>query len=358
MSITTSLSFTFVNTYASQPAKPAAAAERPAQAEQTHSHSCGESRPASRPNRLVEAMMSALRELGFGNEAQPAAAAATPSPAVASTAADASAAMASAEASAAAAVSASAAASDPSATSSATTTAPVAATEAAAQPAVSLESAVRQFAHELFSALRQVGRGESSEQGSRHRIGGDGDGDGGRRHHHGHHGWRREGYGDMAQRLDALSQTFAAPAAVAAAGAAPVSTSISITLTIQNGVAQQDGAAPQNGVAQAPAESVTTNAAVDANAATAETAAAAQASEAVQAAPTAIAPTTAQEVSRNPLLDAFSQLFGALKPQAAQTDMADKLRSFLQTLAQAMRPDSMNHATQMPQIGALVNVTA
>ena len=354
MSITTSLSFTFVNTYASRPAKPAAAAERPAQAEQTHSHSCGESRPASRQNRLVEAMMSALRELGFGNEAQPAATAASPSPAVASTAADASAAMASAEASAAAAVSASAAASDLSATSSATTTAPVAATEAAAQPAVSLESAVRQFAHELFSALRQVGRGESSEQGSRHRI----DGDGGRRHHHGHHGWRREGYGDMAQRLDALSQTFAAPAAVAAAGAAPVSTSISITLTIQNGVAQQNGATPQNGVAQAPAESVTTNAAVDANAATAETAAAAQASEAVQAAPAAIAPTTAQEVSRNPLLDAFSQLFGALKPQAAQTDMADKLRSFLQTLAQAMRPDSMNHTTQMPQVGALVNVTA
>ncbi len=355
MSITTSLSFTFVNTYGSQPAKPAAAAERPEQAEMTHSHSCGESRPATRQNRLVEAMMSALRELGFGNEAQPAAAAATPSPApVASTAADAATAVASAEASAAAAVTASAAASDTSATISAASNTPVAATEAAAQPAVSLESAVRQFAHELFSALRQVGRGESSEQGSRNRI----DGDGGRRHHHGHHGWRREGYGDMAQRLDALSQTFAAPAAVAAAGPAPVSTSISITLTIQNGVAQQNGAAPQNGVAPAPAESVTTNPAVDANAATAETAAAAQASEAVQAAPAASAPTTAQEVARNPLLDAFSQLFGALKPQAAQTDMADKLRSFLQTLAQAMRPDSMNHATQMPQVGALVNVTA
>jgi hypothetical protein len=348
MSIT-SLSFTFVNTYAAPAAKPAAAAERPAQSEQTHKHSCGESRPASRQNRLVEAMMTALSELGLGGQAaQPAAAAATGTSgaAVAATAADASAAVATAQTSAAAAVAASAAESAPSTDAPEQTA--VATTEAAAQPSVTLESAVRQFAHELFSALRQVGSGESSDQGSnrdRNRI----DGEGGRRHHHGHHGWRREGYGDMSQRLNALSQTFAAPAAAAAADAAPVSTSISITLTVQNGV-----------VSRSPAEAVTTNAAVAATADSAQTAATAATStpsEAVPAAPAAT-DTAAQEVARNPLLDAFSQLFGALKPQAAQTDMADKLRSFLQTLAQAMRPESMNHGTPMPQVGSLVNVTA
>jgi hypothetical protein len=343
----TSLSFTFVNTYAPPAAKSTAPAERCAPAEQVEKHSCGESRPASRQNRLVEAMMSALRELGFGAEPSQAAA---PAAAGSSAAAASNAAVTTADESAAAAVAASAAATATSAaTSTDSTDSAAATTEAAAEPAVTLESAVRQFAHELFSALRQVGRGESSDQGSdRNRV----DGDGGRRHHHGHHGWRRESYGDMSQRLNALSQTFAAPAAVAAASAAPVSTSISITLTIQN------GAAP------APAEAVTTNAAAGVSSETAETAeasesaTAAETNEAVQTAPAAAASTTAQEVARNPLLDAFSQLFGALKPQAAQTDMADKLRSFLQTLAQSMRPESMNHGMPMPQVGSLVNVTA
>ena len=356
MSIT-SLSFTFVNTYAQQPARSAAAAERPAPAENVEKHSGCESRPPSRENRLVEAMMSALRELGFGGQAaEPAAAAATSTPAAAaSTDAEATAASSKAQASAAAAVAQSAAAT--AAATELSVDSP-AATEASAEPAVSVESAVRQFAHELFGALRQFGRGESSDQGSnrdRNRIDGDGDGDGGRRHHHGHHGWRREGYGDMSQRLNALSQTFAAPAAVAAASAAPVSTSISFTLTVQNDAAGS------------PAEAVTTNAPVASNAAMSDAAEASEAvaaveapadtSEAVPAMPAAPTRTTAQEVARNPLLDAFSQLFGELKPQAAQTDMADKLRMFLQTLAQAMRPDSMN-GSAMSQVGALVNVTA
>ena len=351
MSIT-SLSFTFVNTYAQQPARSAAAAERPAPAENVEKHSGCESRPPSRENRLVEAMMSALRELGLGGQAaEPAAAAATSTPAAAaSTDADATAASSNAQANAAAALAQSAAATAAATESSVDSPA---ATEASAEPAVSLESAVRQFAHELFGALRQLGRGESSDQGSnrdRNRIGGEGDG--GRRQHH---GWRREGYGDMSQRLDALSQTFAAPAAVAAASAAPVSTSISFTLTVQNGAAGS------------PAEAVTTNAPVAGNAAMSDAAEASEAvaaveapadtSEAVPAMPAAPTRTTAQEVARNPLLDAFSQLFGALKPQAAQTDMADKLRMFLQTLAQAMRPDSMN-GSAMSQVGALVNVTA
>jgi hypothetical protein len=353
MSIT-SLSFTFVNTYAAPAAKQTAPAEHCSSAEQGSRHSCGESRPAGRQNRLVEAMMSALRELGFGNEATqttPNATSATSTAAATTgTASDSAAALATGQASAAMAVADSAAATAGSADATADSAA--ATTEVAQTPQVSVESAVRQFAHELFSALREIGRGEASERGS-NRVRGN-DGDGGRRHHHGHHGWRREGgYGDMAQRLNALSQTFAAPAAVAAANAAPVSTSFSMTLTIQNGV-----------FTRTPAQAETTNAASAGGtqavesaqvAATTDTANPADAGATLPATPAA-APV--QEAATNPLLEAFSQLFGALKPQAAQTDMADKLRSFLQTLAQAMRPDSMNHAVQMPQVGALVNVTA
>jgi hypothetical protein len=332
----TSLSFTFVNTYSAQSAKPVAAAERQAPAAQTEVKHCSEheQRPASRPNRLVEAMMSALRELGFGSQA-----------AAAPAATDASTASAGAQAAAAEAVSATdEAAAAAVVADSAAQTETVAASEAAAEPAQTVASAVHQFAHELFRALRQIGRGESSsEQGSR-RI----DGDGGRRHHHGHHGWRREGYGDMAQRLDALSQTFASPQAVAAGDAATtplVSSSISITLTVQDGHAD------------APAEAVTTAAPV-ATSAVAEDAV--QVTEAADAAVPVAAPSAAQDTAKNPLLEAFSKLFSALKPQAAvvpQADMADKLRTFLQSLAQAMRPETMS-SIQAPQVGGLVNVTA
>ncbi len=37
--------------------------------------------------------------------------------------------------------------------------------------------------------------------------------------------------------------------------------------------------------------------------------------------------------------------------------MAGRLRTFLQTLAQALRPEAAN-SIQTPQIGSLVNVTA
>lgn len=347
MSIT-SLSFTFVNMYAPQSAKPTAPAERQAPEAPSETKSCDEHRPAGRQNRLVEAMMSALRELGFGSQATPASTAAP--------VADASTAVAGAQGNTAQVMTTN----DPIA-AAATNTAAVIATDTAAatvatdsvasadsaaaatktaatsEPAVSVESAVHQFAHELFSALRQIGRGESSEQGSG-RI----DGEGGHRHHHGHHGWGRQGYGDMAQRLESLSQTFAAPAAVAASSDAqpnsPLSTSISVTLTVQDGQADS------------PGQALTTAAPAAATTAAAETAAA----EAVAS------PGVAQETAKNPLLDAFSKLFSALKPQSAgasSMDMSDKLRTFLHTLAQAMRPDSMS-SIQTPQVGGLVNVTA
>ena len=314
MSIT-SLSFTFVNMYAPQGAKPAAPAGRqPAPAETT---SCEGQRPAGRQSRLVDAMMAALRELGIGNQGASA-------PAVEASAGAQANAESAASADQGGAASAVAVGDSQSATPAATPA------EAASRPAATLESAVREFAHELFSALRQGGPGDSSGQGSA-RI----EGVEGRWHHHGHHGLGRQGYGDMSQRLDALAQTFAAPAvaATAAPDSPPVSSSISITLTVQDGPAES------------PVKALTSAAPPTPSALAAEPAATKNA---------------APEIARNPLLETFSRLFNALTPQGAgtpSTDMADKLRTFLHTLAQAMRPETMS-SVQAPQLGGLVNLTA
>ena len=354
MSIT-SLSFTFVNTYAPQSAKPATAAERPAPAATVEHKGCDEHRAPSRQNRLVEAMMSALRELGFGSQA-------AAMPATEATTASASAATSTAAATQTAAAQTSAAESPTNeAVATAATVADAAAepaaAQAAAEPAVTVESAVHQFAHELFRALRQVARGEGSDEGGSSRI----DGEGGRRHHHGHHGWRNQGYGDMSQRLDALSQTFAAqlPAAASEAQApSAVSSSISITLTVQDGQADSADAPSSSALSSSTPVSTSSVAPVDAVSMLAETAP--TASAVVEPAESAAPMVAAAAPAKNPLLEAFSKLFNALKPQAVaptESDMAGKLRIFLQTLAQAMRPETMS-TLQAPQMGGLVNVTA
>lgn len=312
-----SLSLTFVNMYAPQSAKPAAPTERQPTPAPAEMKSCDGHRPGGRQSRLADAMMSALRELGFGNPGAPAPAAEASAGAQAKAESVASADP-GAPAPAVAGV-------DAQSASSAATPA-----EAASQPAATLESAVREFAHELFSALRQGGRGDSSGQGSGRIESGEG-----RRHHHGHHGLGRQGYGDMSQRLDALAQTFAAPAVAAAAAqdSPPVSSSISITLTVQDGSAES------------PAEALTSATPPPPSAAVAEPAATKNA---------------ALEIAPNPLLEAFSRLFDALKPQGAgapSMDMADKLRTFLHTLAQVMRPETMS-SVQAPQVGGWVNATA
>ncbi len=292
MSIT-SLSLNFVNTYAAQSAKPAAAAERPAPAAPAEATRCDEQRPAPRQNRLVQAMMLALRELGLGDQAAPAPAAPAAPVATGSAAVAASAQSGGVKIVTTHAASAATSGAD----TSALTDAPAAAPQAhpAAEPAPTLEAAVQQFAHELFRALRQVGRGGSSDEGAG-RVEAEG---GHKRHpgqshrHHGQQGLRGQGYGDMSQRLQALSQTFGAPAAGGAA----------------------EPAATTGPVANS---------------------------------------------AKNPLLEAFSTLFGALKPQSAavpEMGMADKLRMFLHTLAQAIRPEAMS-SIQTPQLGGLVNVTA
>jgi len=269
--MTVSLSFTIVNTYAPQSAPPAAAVERKTPAVQDNDAGCEHKRPPSRQNRLADAMMSALRELGFGATAPAASAAitttATPAKADAASAADASG---------------------------------------------RVESAVQQFAHALFQALRQGGSGSKNSEEDSGRVAG-------QRHHRRGEG---QGYGNLSQRLEALSQTVAAPATAATPAAAPAPTP-SVDAT--------PAAAPVAAGTTPPAASI--------------------------AVPVATA-------AKTPLLDAFTKLFNALKPAATDnmaatpaTDMSEKLRQFLQSLAQALAPDTSG-SVQRAQLGGLVNLTA
>ena len=316
----TSLSFTLVSTYAPQSARPVTMVERKTPPVQSDDAACGEKRPASRENRLVQAMMSALRELGFGGTAAPASTTAAAPAATAATPA--------------ATPSTAATATTPAATSATATTAAPAEASSAADSSATVESAVHQFAHELFQALRQSGSGRAASDGDSGRVEG---GEGRHHHHHRHHEAQGQGYGDMAQRLEALSQTFAAPTTAAAAAmtdtkavaAEPTGTSLSVTLSVNDGSAD----APASASATPAATATTTTAA-------------------------AAAP------AKNPLLEAFTKLFNALKPPVAslaaassETDMAEKLRQFLHTLAQAVAPDAAS-GMHRAQPGVLVNVTA
>lgn len=359
----TSLSFTFVNMYSTPAAKPAA--ERPAlPAQKEETRPVEERRPGGGPNRLVQAMMTALRELGLGSPsgsptgAPPAAPANAPAstPALASNATPSATSAVASEESAAAASSV-----VETVTGSATSAAEASDAARTTRSAETLESAVHQFAHELFRALRQIGRGETSDDRSDRSDRSDRfdrsdrvDGHRGHRHHHhGHHGWRRHGYGDMSERLQALAQTFAAPAAVQSAGpattGATVSTSISITLTVQG--AQLPGS---------PMQGLGTSAAIPTAALTTPSPATSTDEVAQDVEVTAATPAAPAEPAKNPLLEAFSKMFALLKPQGesgAETDIASKLRTFLQTLAETMRPQSMRDI-QTPQVGGLVNITA
>ncbi len=283
MSTITALSFSFVSLYASSAAKPAAPAERPAAAAPAETHACGsKQRAGGRENRLAQAMMSALRELGIG-------AVATDATTPAATAA----------------------------TTATTAAAPAASGTDAAAPASTepAAAAVVQFAHALFQALRQGGGANASSGDDDRRV--QGDRAHGHHHHEQHHhhlyrrGEQRERYGDLSQRLEALAQTFG------------TSTPAATTGPVQAGASAASGAVP--------------------------------------AAPTV---TSARQ---HPLLEAFTKLFNALKaPEAAgaataatstDADLSGKLRLFLHTLAEALRPDALDGAPAAP-VGALVNVTA
>lgn len=308
----TSLTFTLVNSYAPQAAKTATAVERKTAPAQTDDAGCEHQRPASRQSRFADAMMSALRELGFGST--PAPAASTPASAAAATPAKGT---------------ATAAASATTTAASATTTtatATGAASEAAAttkDASATVESAVQQFAHALFQALRQGGNsGQKADDGG-DRVEGHG-----HHHHHRHHG-EGQGYGNLSQRLESLSQTLGAPAAPASpAGAAAPSQTLSLTLTVDDGAA-----------AAAPAVAAAAPAAATATPAVA---------------------TPAAAPAKNALLDAFTKLFNTLKPASADapaTDMAAKLRQFLHSLAQSLAPDTTG-SVQRAQVGGMLDVSA
>lgn len=327
MSIT-SVSFTFVNMYSSQgAARPVAAAQLAEQAAPVQANQDQElHRHVGRPNRLVQAMMTALRELGVGAQGAAAATAAGASPVV--PAAD------------AATPSAAVAANDATTALPSAGDVPVSAAVASAgESKTDVESAVYQFAHELMKALRPGGDTEAS--GSGRRVNGE---HGDRHHHHhhrmhghhGHHGWQREGYGDMSQRLEALAQRYA-PQLPEAATALPLATSASVDSTVKEEVAA---------AAQLPATDAMT----------------AEASEpGLGADAAAVAEPMPQAAANIPLLEAFTKLYSALQPQAAQTtsesDMGDKLRLFLQSLAQTLRPVGLAAPTPQP-VGGLIDLAA
>lgn len=200
--------------------------------------------------------------------------------------------------------------------SAATSTAtPAAAPTNAAQPTpasdATVDSAVQQFAHELFQAMRQVGRGDAREHGGGH------DSDDRGHHHHARHA---EGYGGWSQRLAALARSVSEPVATPAA--------------------------PATTAASAAATTATTTTATPATTAPAVTDPATKSQPATSPA--------------NPLLDAFAKLWAAIAPPAVTaptTDMAGKLREFLQSLAQSLRPGSMEIGPA-PHLGCLVHTTA
>jgi len=194
-----------------------------------------------------------------------------------------------------------------------------------------LEKAVHEFAHELFQALRGSGNSEQEQgQGNGHEHG-HGHGHGHHGHRSGHGGGYGRGYGDLAQRIGQLAQTLGAPAgsstASTAAAAAPVATS----------------------TAAVPATATTSTDAVTTSTTT----------------PVASATPATPAVSSNRLLAAFTKLFAALQPKTTSpaapadtpaTDMAAKLKQFLQTLAQSMKPEATSAPTAAT--GSLLNVTA
>jgi hypothetical protein len=251
----------------------------------------GDRRSAGPTNRLAQAMMAALHAIGLDAPAAPPEAASAGSTAPRTTPGGAAPPAQAGEAPAAAA-------------GPAVLSAP-AASPAAAATAETVASAVYQFAHELYAALRPAGRAESSRHGQEHEGG-----EVRRQESHGEHGWKSKGYGDIAQRLDALAQRLMqpAPAASAAGGSPPVSTSPPAVVAAS--------ATPTNPVPNAAA---------------------------------------------NPLVEAFTKLFNALQPQGTaptQTDMTTKLGVFLKALAGSLSPAAASGGTQALPVGGLIDVKA
>jgi hypothetical protein len=315
MSIT-SVSFTFISAYlpvASSSAEPAKATTQasaaptaapvspPSRASDADGDRDGDRRTAGPASRLAQAIMTALHAIGLDAPATPPKAPGAGSTAPPSTPGGAAPPAAAGEAPA-----------------------------AAAGKAPSVASAVYQFAHELYAALRPAGRGDGSGEGREH-----GRGEGHRQASHGEHGWKSQGYGDIAQRLDALAQrlTQATSAASPAGGSTPVSTSIV--------VAVKDGAPPAQPTEVAAKMPAT----------------AAPATGAANATPTNPAPNDAM----HPLVEAFTKLFNAVQPQGTaptETDMTAKLGAFLKAMAESLSSAATSGGTGALAVGGLIDVKA
>lgn len=275
-----SMSFNFVNVHTT-PVSPAKAGRTPAAATDRTERAPGadSDRGAERPNRLVQALGAALREIGLGlglgvgvgategMSANTGSTATTDTPATPSTVSD-------------------------------------------------IDTAVQEFAHALLGALGALGAGREARGPSReHRQ------DGEHRHHEQSHdhGLRSTGYGDLAQRLERLSQTIVKMPPAAPATSAPA-TAVSPVADTPSSVAPE-----------------------------------------VQSDVSTMAPTTSVRAEASPLITAFSKLFDALQPNAPAespgTSMATRLQQFLHTASQALSRSGLDVAAA-PQIGAFVDASA
>lgn len=259
----TALSFTF-NLYApTAPTAPAKPALEPSPQVTKTDAAPGDTAAGPRPQRLAQALGTALRELGVGS------------------------------------------------TDTATGGAAV-------------DTAVHAFAHALWDALAPPTRDAGGRSGEHRQDGAHG--------HHGHHHGARAAYGDLAQRLEALSQTVAA---TPDAGSQPISVTPPTPATAP---AAADGvAATETPVRAAEVPADTT--------------------------PTAPAPAATTSAARSPLIDAFAKLYAALQPQAASAsagDIAGKLQQFLHTLAQSLGGGTTSPVADapVPTSGAFVDVSA
>ena len=324
-----SISFTVVNLYTAQGARAPSASTSvcgvPPKADDDAHTDRGE-HAVGRRNVLVDAMMTALKELGLtggvtADAPATASAATAAAPAVVDTTpAVATPAAASTDAASTGATSTVSAPAAAGADAQTTSTVGTTATDAASG-SVDVSQAVAQFAHALWGAVRGTDAAKAGEVG----VDNDNHTGTGRRHHHRHVQRSEHGYENLAQRLEALASTTDPAAA---------------SLKTTTDLAQRTVASATSAPADATATTSTSTATTDTTAA---------------ATPAA----TTTPVTASPLAEAFGKLLTALQGDHAPSasDSASLLGRFLHTLAVALRPSSAANATP-GATGSLINVTA
>jgi len=319
-----SISFTVVNLYTAQGARAPSASTSvcgaPPKADDDAHTDRGE-HAVGRRNVLVDAMMTALKELGLtGGATADAPATASAATAAAPAVVDTTPAAASTDAASTGATSTVSASAAAGADAQTTSTVGTTATDAASG-SVDVSQAVAQFAHALWGAVRGTDAAKAGEVG----VDNDNHTGTGRRHHHRHVQRSEHGYENLAQRLEALASTTDPAAA---------------SLKTTTDLAQRTVASATSAPADATATTSTSTATTDTTAA---------------ATPAA----TTTPVTASPLAEAFGKLLTALQGGHAPSasDSASLLGRFLHTLAVALRPSSAANATP-GATGSLINVTA